>query len=276
MVYYPLCNLHTHTTFSDGSNSPEEMVLAALKEGLHTLGFSDHSFVPFDLHTCPSQQQLMCGKQEILRLKEKYKDQIRLLCGLEQDYYTDIPAEGYDYLIGSVHYLLKDGVYHPVDHSADSIRASVKESFGGDIYRFVKEYYQTVAQVVEKTGCQIIGHFDLVEKFSEKDTLFSSDDYRYRRPLIDALDELLKKNVIFEINTGAMARRYRTAPYPSPYVLRRIAEKRGRVMINSDAHRSDKLTFGFENAVQYAKACGIGGFTVWGESGWETRSWGIK
>ncbi len=36
-------NYHTHTTFCDGENSPEEMVLAAIDAGLPELGFSGHS-----------------------------------------------------------------------------------------------------------------------------------------------------------------------------------------------------------------------------------------
>ena len=36
-------NYHTHTVFSDGANTPEEMVLAAIDLGLESIGFSDHS-----------------------------------------------------------------------------------------------------------------------------------------------------------------------------------------------------------------------------------------
>ena len=31
-------DLHVHTTFSDGKNTPEEMILAALDKGLETIG----------------------------------------------------------------------------------------------------------------------------------------------------------------------------------------------------------------------------------------------
>jgi histidinol-phosphatase (PHP family) len=43
-----LFNLHTHTNFSDGSEPPEKYVEEAIKQGFHTLGFSDHSPVPFE------------------------------------------------------------------------------------------------------------------------------------------------------------------------------------------------------------------------------------
>lgn len=38
-------DLHTHTNFSDGSYSPEELVSAAKKIGLHYLGITDHDTV---------------------------------------------------------------------------------------------------------------------------------------------------------------------------------------------------------------------------------------
>ena len=36
-------NLHTHTTFCDGKNTPAEMAAAAFAAGLGAIGFSGHS-----------------------------------------------------------------------------------------------------------------------------------------------------------------------------------------------------------------------------------------
>ena len=41
-----LQNLHTHTVFGDGKNTPEEMVLGALSSRCASLGFSEHSPLP--------------------------------------------------------------------------------------------------------------------------------------------------------------------------------------------------------------------------------------
>ena len=269
MVFYPKCNLHTHTSFCDGKDTPEEIVGEAIRQGLEILGFSGHSCTAFDPDYCMTPESTLAYRREVERLKKNYGDQIRILCGIEQDLYTEEPALGFDYVIGSVHYVLQDGKYHAVDLSEEDVRRTVKECFGGDFYRYAAAYYGAVAELPGRTGCDIIGHFDLIEKFNEGDRMFASDDYRYRRPMMDALDELLRHDVIFEINTGAMARGYRSLPYPSPYVLRRIAEKRGRVTLSSDAHRKDALTYAFDDAVRYARSCGIGGFTVPTGRGWE-------
>ena len=41
-------NLHTHTCFCDGKNTPEEMVISAIEKGMDVLGFSGHSSSSFD------------------------------------------------------------------------------------------------------------------------------------------------------------------------------------------------------------------------------------
>lgn len=269
MVHYPKCNLHTHTSFCDGKDAPLAIVREAIRGGLQTLGFSGHSHTAFDPGYCMTPESTLAYRDEIERLKKAYEGQIRILCGIEQDLYTEEQASGFDYIIGSVHYVLRDGKYHPVDLSPEATLQTVRECFGGDFYRYAAAYYEAVAQLPKQTSCDIIGHFDLIEKFNEGERMFATDEYRYRRPMMDALDELLKHDVLFEINTGAMARGYRSVPYPSPYVLRRIAEKRGRVVLNSDAHTKEALTYGFEDAVRYARSCGIGGFALPTERGWE-------
>ena len=99
-------DLHMHTVFSDGKNTPEEMVQEAIRLSLDTVGISDHS------HLDPCGMTLEASaeyRKEIARLKEKYAGQIRVLCGLERDFLTDDFTE-YDYTIGSVHWLkMPDG-----------------------------------------------------------------------------------------------------------------------------------------------------------------------
>ena len=40
-------NFHTHSHFSDGSDAPEEYIKAAIRQGMHAIGFSDHAPLPF-------------------------------------------------------------------------------------------------------------------------------------------------------------------------------------------------------------------------------------
>ena len=232
-----------HTIFSDGKNTPEEMVQEAIRRGLYTVGISDHSSGdPCGMTLADSVRY----RKEIARLKRKYAGQIRVLCGLERDYMTDDFAD-YDYTIGSVHWLsMPDGHHISIDWTAEKLRAGAGKYFGGDMIALAEAYYATVSRVVEVTRCDIIGHFDLVTKFIEVDPSFDLRDPRYVRAWQRAADILLQTGKTFEINTGAISRGYRTDPYPAAEIRQYIRDHGGKMILSSDAHQKENICFQFE------------------------------
>ena len=40
-------NLHVHTVYADGKDTPEELVLEAIRQGFTSIGFSEHSYMPY-------------------------------------------------------------------------------------------------------------------------------------------------------------------------------------------------------------------------------------
>ena len=58
-------NFHTHTTFCDGENTPEELAVEALRLGCPAIGFSGHSYAPYDEAYCMSPAQTETYKAEI-------------------------------------------------------------------------------------------------------------------------------------------------------------------------------------------------------------------
>lgn len=251
-------NLHTHTTFCDGHNTPEEMVLGAIACGCQSLGFSGHAPLLYDSEGwTTAMEDVSAYHQEILRLREQYKGSFPIYLGIEQDIDSPDPGPGYHYLIGSVH-SVKVGEHHlSVDNNLRIFQEAVDEHFGGDPVAFAVAYYQRVAQVAERTHCQIVGHFDLVTKFNEGNALFSEEDPRYRGAALSALDALCGQGLIFEINTGAVARGYRTLPYPAPFLLRELSRRGERICLTSDSHSTDTILFGFAQASELARSCGF-------------------
>ena len=53
-----MCDMHVHTTFCDGKNSPEEMVLSAINKGLKAVGVVTHSHTAFDQSYCIKKQEI--------------------------------------------------------------------------------------------------------------------------------------------------------------------------------------------------------------------------
>lgn len=253
----PKGNFHTHTTFCDGRESAESMVLAAIEKGFIALGFSGHSYTAFDERYCMSKEGTKQYCEEIARLQEVYQDQIQLYCGVEQDFYSDESTTGFQYVIGSVHYMRTDGQYVLIDESAEICKKDIREIFGGDPYAYAKLYFETVGQVLEKTGGDIIGHFDLVTKFNEGNVLFDASNKKYLRYAFEAVDQLLPYGKPFEINTGAIYRGMRTEPYPSVEILREIYQRGGSVILSSDSHDGDSLGFRFSQAYEMIKEMGF-------------------
>ena len=81
-------NLHTHThRCGHAEGTEEEYVLAAIENGYTKLGFSDHTPFPYEWdyvnRTKMLPEQLPGYIDTVLSLKEKYKDQIEIVLGLE-------------------------------------------------------------------------------------------------------------------------------------------------------------------------------------------------
>lgn len=248
-------NLHTHTTYCDGKNTPEEMVLAALELGMDSLGFSGHSPLPGESWVMKAED-VPRYRRTVLELKERYAAGLDIFLGLEQDILSPPPEEEYDYLIGSVHLLERESEFLSVDESPETFLRGVEKWFGGDPLAFAEAYYRQVGTVAEKTGCQIVGHFDLICKFNEGNCLFDTGHPRCRAAAVEALERLKGREVILEINTGAMSRGYRSAPYPEEWLLKRAKELGLPICITSDAHSTRHLRYGFDQAAELARSCG--------------------
>ena len=248
-------NFHTHSVCCDGKDTPAELVAAALEKGFRILGFSGHSRSPIDPCGMTEESEERY-RREVAALREEYRGRLEILCGVEQDYFSG-KAEGWDYAIGSVHYVLRDGAYLPVDWSAERTAEILREHYAGDPCAFAEDYYALVGRVAEVTGCEIIGHFDLLTKFDEAGTMFSPEQPRYRTAALNALDALCPGDPVFEINTGAMARGYRSAPYPALWLLRELRARGCRVMLNSDCHDRHFLDYGFAAAAALAREAGF-------------------
>ena len=83
------------------------------------------------------------------------------------------------------------------------------------------------------------------------------EDPAYRKAALDAVDTLLEKDRIFEINSGAISRGYRKTPYPAPFLLQEIHDRGGRIMLSSDAHATNTMLFQFEESIELAKSVGF-------------------
>ena len=129
-------HMHSHYCPHGTKDSFQMYIERALDVGLDEITFTEHMPLPgifMDeklLKECsPNEEEILLYLKEATKIKEEYKDKIKINVGLEVDY-----VEGYEekikkmldnygeYLdegILSVHFLRLDDVYHCLDISVD-------------------------------------------------------------------------------------------------------------------------------------------------------------
>lgn len=240
-----LSDFHTHTTFSDGKNTAEEMVLHAIAMGLSAIGISDHASGDNDYSM--KKEDILSYRREVTRLKEKYQGQIEVLLGIELDADGIDTSAPYDYAIASVHHMTVAGKDYCIDLSPDETRRMLTEGFGGDFDSLAEAYFEKLTNYALSSGANIVGHFDLLTKFSEVGIPFDTESPRYKAAWQAALSALADR-MVFEINTGAISRGYRTSPYPAFPILQELYARGGKVVLSGDAHSAAAICGHFDKA----------------------------
>ena len=249
-------NLHTHSLYDDGRDTIADMVSAAKDKGFTILGFSGHAYNPVDAGSMTPEKTKLY-KAQVQAFKDNPPEGMEIFLGIEEDSLTPVNPEEYDYVIGSVHYLQKDGNLYAIDYSKEEFERMLQEGWNNDIYALSQAYYKAIAQQAKNSRIDIIGHLDLITKYNEEETYFAFDD----PILIDQAKQAIKKLVgagkLFEMNTGAIGRGYRKTPYPSIPLLKAIQEAGGGLLINTDCHNREYLDIGMSECLRLAKEAGF-------------------
>ena len=273
-------NYHTHSSYCDGKDSLRDMIEQAVSLGFTELGFSGHQWSVWDSDYAMTPENTERYLTELAELRKEHSDRIRVYTGIERGFISpDRDNSAFDYVIASVHNAGTDDCLFAVDHTEEIMRAGVREVFGGDMMEYIKDYYRREAKVLVTARGHIAGHFDLVTKFNEGGRLFDESDPAYRRPALEALDEAIETyrgsgipdeqsgnmppairdalesgRPIFEINLGAMARGYRTVPYPAPFIIRELIRREVPLLISTDCHDKRDLNRDMAWALKYVNS----------------------
>jgi histidinol-phosphatase (PHP family) len=268
-------DFHTHTTYSHGDDSPEKMIATAQKEGIATLGISEHlpRLTNFRYSGENGKIRGLSTWGEYLMKMRKLRDdsrnqQTKVLLGCEVDwvgethvsYYQEQLREGeFDYTIGSVHFIGEIGF----DYEADWEK--LVEKFGKDnIIGVYEAYFAEYVKMVESGLFDIAGHLDLIKIFRDKNPLPAGVDIL---KLADkALIALKKAGMVMEINTAGFAKGLGEF-YPSEDILRKACEMGIPITFGSDAHSVKRVGDKFEEAMDLAKKVGYTEITVFREGG---------
>lgn len=249
-------NFHTHTTWCDGSDSPEAVIQAAIARNFDAIGFSSHAMLPENiLDWVLTPEKALAYAAEIRSLAAKYADRIRVFCGVEADYIpgganpdrSTYAAISPDYIIGSVHFVAAaDGAIVCVDNTPKDLMEGITAHFDGSVESYIRAYFRQVREMVSRFDFDIAGHLDLVRKFNAKNPYFDESCDWYAEELAETADAVVASGKLVEVNTGAISRGWLDDAYPSPAFRALLRQRGARFVLSSDAHSADAIDCAFD------------------------------
>ena len=247
-------NYHTHSTWCDGKDTPETVVKAAIDKGFGAIGFTSHALLPISDPWTLQPDTVADYVADIRALAGKYKDRIRVLCGIEADFISGLVRSdrsvyadlNLDYLIGSIHEVVADGVRVPVDHKPELLAEGIASSFGGDAQAFVRAYFAAEREMATTCDFDVIGHPDRIRKFNGVLHYFDESADWYNEELRLTADAFAASGKIVEVNTGGISRGWIDDAYPSPFFRALLRERGVRFILSSDAHSAAALDCAFD------------------------------
>lgn len=241
-----MTDYHMHSVLSDGKNSYEEMILAAIEKGLDQIGFTDHVCLkPVNWAITEVDLPVMCEQIEILR--DRYKDRIAVKFGIEMDYFPGMEDEiksiinslPLDYVIGSVHFI--------GDWNFDTDQSLYGKWSNDELYRM---YYELIQKAAQSGLFDIVGHLDIIKKFR----VYPETD---QTQLVEETLRVIKDcNLVVEINTGGLDRPCAELT-PSASIVELCYHHHIPLTITSDAHRTDQIARHFETAIDLIRQIGV-------------------
>lgn len=272
-------NYHTHCNFCDGIANPETVVRTAIEKGFNILGFSSHSPLEGEDWTLDADE-VHAYLKTIRSLRDKYKDSILILAGMERDFIAAEPVwqvrrwenEELDFAIGSVHMVYSEKLNRlmTVDGPQQMILELIEQGFEGNVRAMVEAYYDTLMLMVERETFDFVGHLDVVKKRNKALGFLNESESWYMEKVKSVLDLISRRGVPVEINTGGIFRGATDDLYPSQPILRECCKRDIPVVINSDSHDPLHLDGGFDLAARMAREAGYTSQRVLDREGWKT------
>ena len=220
----------------------------AIARGVGEIGLTDHLFLyyqPLELRDpqwAMSEDQYPLHYEEMLELRDRYSDRIKVRVAVEADFVEGHEASltgilsqyRFDYILGAVHFM--DGWLIDAPENIHKYR----EERIIEIYR---RYYSNVRKAVELNVFDVIAHLDLPKKFG------LLPERELKREVNDVLDAIADHGVAVELSTAGLRKPIREI-YPAITILQRMKQRDIHIVLSSDAHDPSEIAWEYESALQ--------------------------
>ncbi len=263
-------HMHSHHS-GDSESSMESMIESAIAAGLDTICFTEHNDFDFpvypDLPAGTFELNADSYLYELLSMRDRYEDKIKILFGIEIGMQPNLMRENailakaheYDFIIGSTHLAGGKDPYMPEYFKELGKKEGLKLYFEEELLNLKKH-----------SNYDSCGHLDYAVRYTENPAEgFSYADYA--EVIDDILDTLIDKEKALELNTASFYHGM-NEPNPATAILKRYHEKGGELItIGSDAHTPDRIGYDFERAAGILKDIGYSYYAVYEKRSPEMR-----
>jgi len=258
-----LAESHLHTDFSPDCRVPmAEMAAAAAEKGAAYVCFTDH------IEDCsvgdPTSRPLYFFDRWEERaaahaaLRERYAGRMDVALGAEIDSINHRPERAkplwerpdLDFIIGSIHGLADTDDFYLIPYDSLETCLSLTE-------RYFREY----AELGRAGCCDVLGHLGYTKRYMAR-AGFRFDIMQFEPLIRDVFRVIIPKGIGIEVNTSGL-RDALGEFIPTPEVLKLYREMGGEIVtLGSDAHTTDGVCAGIEDAQALLRSLGYRYFTV--------------
>lgn len=258
-----ICDLHMHSRFSFDAEpdfSPDAVCRAAIEKGITDIAITDHFEANYktslDDLTRSSVYDHEGAFAEIMEAKEKYKDKLNLIYGIEigqanqaaDEAISLLGTHDYEFVIGSIHNLrgMGDFYFMNLDTVPDA-----------QIGEWLTRYFDELCEIVD-----IMPRIDTVAHITYLIRYLAFANRKFDvKPYYDKMSQLfckiIKKDIALEVNTSTLWKGL-GFPMPDADILKLYRECGGRLItVGSDSHGPANLAGCVPQAFDILKSCGF-------------------
>jgi histidinol-phosphatase (PHP family) len=227
-------DLHTHTTFSDGSEMGQ-MIAAAEDVGLDGIGFTDHCILiedefgrrnAYDLvETYEHRRERITAAQRTTDVQLFDAVELSYVPGTDAEIRTFLQEAAFEYAIGAVHFA------ETYDYTSGGAYADASET---TVQGAVDTYYETLVELIESELFDVVAHLDLPERHP---VLRGRTTEAHYRALAAAFES---SRSVPELNAGRVFRSLGRL-HPNPAMMELFVERDIEFTLGTDSHTPGEL-----------------------------------
>lgn len=251
---------HIHSNNShDSKQSVDTVCRTAIEKGLKSVSICDHADMCFAVGLGTYEQMKKCIR-EVAEAREKYKEQLKVLQGIEMAEYYDEEALSkkilalcdYDVILSSVHTVITEDF--PDSYSRINFAEPLPEA---KIDSLMKKYFEKMRNMTETTSFDVLTHINCPIRYINGKYGRGYDILKFKKEISEILEMIIAKDIALELNTSGVNGTI-DGLMPSLEIFDIYKKMNGKLItLGSDAHVSENIGKGFDVTKEFLLSQGF-------------------